>query len=130
MDEADQDMSRAPSSLGQQINSSVLVVMVPAPHPRGAGPVFRSELAILVCTRLPEFYRFFLHAALQRLGFGNSDLPCIIAHVPGDFYGAEVNRIKVILFHRHRLREIARLVHIGAPLQRHRPNQTTTTVSL
>ena len=42
-----------------------------------------SELPLHLSARLPEFYRFFLHAALQRLGFGNSNLRriCAIGHV-------------------------------------------------
>ena len=38
------------------------------------GTLFRSELSIHLSTCLPEFYRFFFHAALKRLGFGNPDL--------------------------------------------------------
>ena len=51
--------------------------------PRVNGAWICSELSIHLSTRLPEFYRFFLHAALQRLGFGNFDLrhSCAIGYV-------------------------------------------------
>ena len=46
--------------------------------PPMGGTLFHSELSIHFSTRLPEFYRFFLHAALQRLGFRNVDLRGVI----------------------------------------------------
>ncbi len=71
-------MSRVPSSLGQQINSSLLVVLVAVLHTARERDYVSSEFPIYFSTRLTEFYRFFLHAALQRLGFRDAELRGVV----------------------------------------------------
>jgi hypothetical protein len=55
-----------------------LIVLVPAPQSPVGRTLFRSEFSIHLSACLPEFYRFFLHTALQRLDFENADLRGVI----------------------------------------------------
>ena len=66
--------------------------------------MFRSEFPIHLSTRLPEFYRFFLHTALQRPGFRNADLRGVVAHILRDLHGAEMRTALYEVSNNFRLR--------------------------